>query len=77
MSYRLDTGDFSKVKDWYVKSFKHLVDTHDIYYSGAEEYEKHFGVKLIMERDVDGFKYAKYVEFRSEEEATMFLLRWL
>ena len=42
------------------------------------EYEQKFGVKLIYgdPEDPNGVRPIKAVEFPSEEDATLFLLRW-
>jgi len=59
-------GKFSKVPDWYHNSWSALESPRSM-----ERYEQVYNVKIITRS-----KYITHVEFQSEADSVLFVLRW-
>lgn len=73
MSYKIKTHSGDTYYPWFKNSWKSLSSV-GLLEQTAVDYEKHFKVKLDIERDQ--FLSINQVEFPSEEDALLFLLRW-
>lgn len=76
MSYRLllCKDGYSLNKSWFNNSWFAMDDIRKAYeYDPHTLYEKIYNVKIVRGKRM---KDPDYVEFPSEEEATMFVLKW-
>lgn len=75
MAYRLETIAGHKYTKWFLASLKALENPR-LYDADISLYEETYNVKIVPSYSEDRGKYAKYVDFPSKGDATLFILRW-